>query len=240
MFAPWPGRARNQTAYAEARRLRADEGMPFKRIAARLGISAATAHLWTKDIPIASRHQERNLRGPGGPQDPKRIPARVASISRKWRHRRQAYQEEGRAWARRGDALHAAGCMLYWAEGRKSRNQLRICNSEVAMIAFFRRFVTECFDVEPSRFALSLHVYTGNGLSVRKIEDHWLRRLDLPHSCFRKNYINPLPTSSSGRKSNKLPYGVCTLSVLRATDILQHIYGAIQEYAEFEEPEWLG
>jgi hypothetical protein len=46
------------------------------------------------------------------------------------------------------------------------------------------------------------------------------------------------PTSSSGRKTNKLPYGVCTLSIYD-TRIAQHIYGAIQEYAGFEEPRWL-
>lgn len=47
------------------------------------------------------------------------------------------------------------------------------------------------------------------------------------------------PTSSSGRKRNKLPYGVCTLQVRRSTRLVQHIYGAIQEYAAFDEPAWL-
>jgi hypothetical protein len=55
----------------------------------------------------------------------------------------------------------------------------------------------------------------------------------------RKHTLNHLPTSSSGGKKNKLPYGVCALRVLRSTRIVQHIYGAIQEYAGFEEPRWL-
>jgi hypothetical protein len=50
--------------------------------------------------------------------------------------------------------------------------------------------------------------------------------------------LNHLPTSSSGKKMNKLPYGVCTLAVYD-TCIAQHIYGAIQEYADFDEPSWL-
>jgi len=49
---------------------------------------------------------------------------------------------------------------------------------------------------------------------------------------------NHMPTSSSGRARNKLPYGVCTLRV-HSTWMLQHIYGAIQEYAGFDEPTWL-
>jgi hypothetical protein len=89
--------------------------------------------------------------------------------------------------------------------------------------------------VEAERFALSLHVYLGNGLSLAQIENHWLSALDLPRSCLRKHAINPLPTSSSGMKRNKLPYGVCTLQV-GDTRITQHIYGAIQEYGRFDEP----
>jgi len=128
--------------------------------------------------------------------------------------------------------------MLYWAEGHKSRGTVRLTNSDANLLAFFRRFLTECFGIESSRLRLSLHVYLGNGLTIEQIEDYWLEVLDLPHSCLRKHMINPLPTSSSGAKRNKLPYGVANLS-LGDTRIAQHIYGAIQEYAGFEDPRWL-
>ncbi len=54
----------------------------------------------------------------------------------------------------------------------------------------------------------------------------------------RKHTLNHYPTSSSGRKRNKLPYGTCSLAVFDSR-IVQHIYGAIQEYGGFEEPRWL-
>jgi hypothetical protein len=38
--------------------------------------------------------------------------------------------------------------------------------------------------------------------------------------------------------ANRLPHGTCRVSVYR-TLVVQHIYGAIQEYADFERPEWL-
>jgi len=50
--------------------------------------------------------------------------------------------------------------------------------------------------------------------------------------------VNHMPTSSSGRAKNRLVYGVCTLSI-HCTWVVQHIHGAIQEYADFEEPRWL-
>ncbi len=221
-----------------ARRLRREQGMPMKRIAIRLGVSVSSVSGWTRDIELTPEQRERNLKGPGGPQDPQWIAARVASIVETYRDRRRTYQEEGRGRARQRDPLHMAGCMLYWAEGTKNRNQVKFCNSDRSMVVFFRRFLTSCFDVQPERFALCLNVYLGNGASIREIEDHWLVALEIPRSCLRKHSINALPTSSSGRKKNQLPYGVGTLSV-GDTRIIQHIYGAIQEYAGFEEPRWL-
>lgn len=58
--------------------------------------------------------------------------------------------------------------------------------------------------------------------------------------CLRKHTLNHMPTSSSGQKKNKLPYGVGTLRVGSSTQVVQHIFGAIQEYSGFEEPRWLG
>jgi hypothetical protein len=128
--------------------------------------------------------------------------------------------------------------MLYWGEGHKSRGKLRLTNSDEYLVAFFRRFITERFEVDPARFSLSLHVYLGNGLTIEQIEAHWLDVLDLPRSCLRKHIINPLPTSSSGTMRNKLPYGVASLT-LGDTRIVQPIYGAIQEYGGFDELRWL-
>jgi hypothetical protein len=132
-----------------------------------------------------------------------------------------------------------AGCMLYWAEGGKERNTLRLSNSDVQMHRFFRRFLDQCFGIGPERLTICLNVYLTNGLSLSDVENHWLDALDLPASTLRGHCINHMPTSSSGRKQSKLPHGVCTLRVLRSTHVVQHIYGAIQEYGAFDEPAWL-
>ena len=106
------------------------------------------------------------------------------------------------------------------------------------MVLLFRRFLTDCLGVELSRIRLTLNVYTNNGMAIEEIERHWLELLDLPATCVRKHALNHMPTSSSGRAKNKLLYGVCTLRV-HSTWMLQHIYGAIQEYGGFDEPAWL-
>src|SRR5215212_9733279 len=214
----------------EARRLRSEHGMPMKQIAKTLGVSSSSVYLWTRDIELTPDQHSSNMR------------RSRTEFSETWRRRNRAkrleYQAEGRAAAKVADPVHLAGCMLYWGEGSKRRGVVRLTNSDVHMMAFFRQFLTACFGVGASDLSLSLHVYTGNGLSVREIEDHWLSALDLPRTCLRKHSLNPLPTSSSGKKRNKLPHGVCTLCLYN-TRIAQHIYGAIQEYGGFEEPRWL-
>ena len=106
------------------------------------------------------------------------------------------------------------------------------------MLVLFRRFLTESLGVDPSEIRLTLNVYTDNGMSVAEIERYWLEWLELPESSLRKHQLDHMPTSSSGKARNRLPFGVCTMRV-NSTRIVQHIYGAIQEYAGFEEPRWL-
>ena len=132
-----------------------------------------------------------------------------------------------------------AGCMLYWAEGSKQRNRLTFANTDLEMICFFARFLREKLGVRPDEFRIRLNVYTNNGMPLKEIERHWLGAMQLPRSCLRGHSLNHYPTSSSGKKRKKLPYGVCTLTVAKSTHLVQHIYGAIQEYAGFEEPRWL-
>lgn len=242
MFVPMPRPSETlelvEDRRSVARRLRS-EGMPYKRIAKQVGASVSTVYAWTNDIQLTPAQIERNRTGPGGPANPADVRRRAYSWSRKCRNQRLARQREGRSRALDGDPIHLAGCLLYWAEGSKSKNVLTFSNSELPMVRLFRDFVTECFDVGPERFSLTLHVYLNNGLEIGEIEHFWLNGLDLPESVLRKHAIDPTPTSSSGRKRNKLPYGVCSLRVLRSSDILHHIYGAIQEYAGFDEPSWL-
>jgi hypothetical protein len=129
--------------------------------------------------------------------------------------------------------------MLYWAEGTKNRNTVLFANSDVEMVRLFRRFLVESLGISDAEISMRLNVYLGNGRPLSEIERYWLDQLDLSHSCVRAHTVNHFPTSSSGKKKNWLPYGVCTLRVLKSTRWVQHIYRAIQEYAGFDEPRWL-
>ena len=204
--------------------------MPLRQIASALGVSVGSVSSWTRDIAISPAQQERNLREAGQ--------ARGRAWRERNRERRLSYQDEGRIRARGRDPLHLAGCMLYWAEGAKSRYQVKFTNSDLEMVRVFCDFLRARFGVKPERLSVRLNVYTNNGYTLEEIETRWLEGLDLPKSCLRGHTLDYLPSSSSGKKRS-LPYGVCTVAVRRSINIVQHIYGAIQEYGGFEEPGWL-
>ncbi len=197
--------------YKRARVLR-KAGTPLKRIATAIGVSPGTVHRWTTDIEV-DPDQRAAIDAAEEERWRRVVRERNQTWSRRCRRQRADHQEQGRRRAREGDALHQFGCMLYWAEGGKQRNSAAFSNSDGAMVRLYRRFLGECLGVSDSEMAVSLNFYTGNGLSVREIEDYWLELLALPRTCLRGHSVNSRPTSSSGRRTNKLPYGVCSLRV---------------------------
>lgn len=158
----------------------------------------------------------------------------------KGRTRRSAYQEEGRALARRAEPLHVAGAMLYWAEGNKgSKNGARLSNSDPELMRLFVHFLRTEFDVPDERLRIRCHLFADHLERQYEIEQFWLDLLELPRSCLCKSYVNVYSKYSQKKRQNKLPYGTVRVSV-HSTRVVQSIYGSIQEYGGFERPEWLG
>jgi hypothetical protein len=137
------------------------------------------------------------------------------------------------------DQLHLAGCMLYWAEGDKGRQAVRISNSDPQLLSLFVRFLRECYGAEIGRLSVSCNLFADHINRQHEIEDFWLCILGLPRSCLRKSIVNVYSKYSQKKRRNKLPYGTCKV-VYSDTRTVQSIYGAIQEYAGFDRPEWLG
>lgn len=158
--------------------------------------------------------------------------------SRRCRTSREAAQEHGRRLARERDPLHLQGVMLYWAEGAKRRNAVLLSNADSDLLTVFRRFLRDCYAVVDEQIALTVNCHLGNGLTIDDIHDWWLARLKLPEICLRKPAINRVSAASKRRKGHVLPYGTARLGV-HSTFIVQSIYGAIQEYAGIDRPEWL-
>ena len=205
----------------------------MKEIAATLGIARSSASIWVRDVPLGPEQRAaliyRSRLGPIVAGELKAARAREV---------RRGYQNEGRRLAQERNAGYAAGCMLYWAEGAKARNQVQLVNADPELVVFFGLFLREQFDVRSEQMAVSCNLFADHLERQLEIEDYWLERLGLPRSFLRKSAVNVYSKYSQKKRKNKLPFGTCSLRV-HSTRIVQMIYGSIQEYGGFERPEWL-
>jgi hypothetical protein len=209
--------------------------MALRAIAEQLGVSKASVSLWVRDIELTAE-QNAVLLAKNPARNGQLLGMRVRR--ERCREQRIAAQQQGRELARSRDLDFLAGCMLYWAEGSKTRNAAQLVNSDPDLIETFLRFLRSSCGVPDERVAFSVNCFLGNGLTLDEIHDWWLSRLRLPASCLRKAVVNRPSAASKRLKGHVLPYGTARVTV-HSTFIVQSIYGAIQEYAGIDRPEWL-
>ncbi len=118
--------------------------------------------------------------------------------------------------------------MLYWAEGSKERNCVALTNSDPELVRFFFRFLKASFEVTDQKVTVRCNLFADHVTRQQEIERYWLDLLGLPQTSLRRSIVNSYSKYSQKKRTNKLPYGTCRLSV-HSTAIVQHIYGAIQE-----------
>lgn len=220
----------------QARELRRARGLPIKEIARLVGVAPSSVSVWVRDVPLTSVQIEalrqknpaynRQLRG-------------ANRNAERGRARRSAYQDEGRALARRANPLHVAGAMLYWAEGDKRSNCARLSNSDPELVRLFAHFLRTEFGVSDERLRITCNLFADHVDRQYEIEQFWLDLLELPRSCLCKSFVNVYSKYSQKKRRNKLPYGTVRVCVHSAR-VVQSIYGSIQEYGGFERPAWLG
>jgi hypothetical protein len=219
----------------QARALRRELGLPVKEIARRIGVSVSSVSLWVRDVPLTPE-QEAALDA----RNPVRSGQRTGTQNnaRRCRELRLAAQQHGRELARAGDPSFIGGCMLYWAEGSKRRNTAELTNADADLLDAYLHFLRRHYAVPDTRIAFSVNCFLGNGLTLNEIESWWLARLSLPATTLRKASVNRASSASGKKRGHVLPYGTGRISV-GSTFIVQSIYGAIQEYAGIDRPEWL-
>jgi transcriptional regulator with XRE-family HTH domain len=217
-------------------RLRRELGMSVREIAVAVGVSRSTSSLWLRDIPLTDEQRE-SLRG-RNPIYNNQCKGALANAEQA-RARRRAYQDEGRRRARKRRPEYVAGCVLFWTEGSRRQNTVEFTNSDPEMVGVFVNFLRNAFAVENERIRLTCNLFADHEARIREVEDHWLRVAALPRSSLRRSTVNRYSRHSQRKRRNMLPYGTCRVTV-HSTEIVQMLYGSIQEFGGFDRPEWLG
>jgi len=115
-----------------ARELRA-QGWSVKQIERHLGVARSSVSVWVRGVPLGE-DQRRRLAA-------RITEGRLQAAERKAanaRRVRAGYQNQGRRLVDERNDSYIAGCMLYWAEGAKSRNVVKISNSDPEVLRFSR------------------------------------------------------------------------------------------------------
>jgi len=218
-----------------ARELRQKDGLSLKDISEKLNVSKSTVSLWVRDIVLTDEQKAVLANNGNFPEQLKEREKR----NQKFRQIRIEAQNKGRQRVKNKDWEFLLGCMLYWAEGTKSRNALSLSNSDPDLLLAFKKFLNNSLDISNNDIVLSINCYINNGIDLEEIERYWLNYLGLNKNNIRKTTIVKKHDMSTGRRKNKLKYGVGRLNVYNVLKI-QEIYGAIKEYADIQDQDkWL-
>lgn len=214
----------------QARKLR-QQGKSIKVIAKIIGVSTSTVSRWVNDIELS--HEQKNSLA----QSQKQWASQNKGAQKNRKNAenlRLTYQNEGRRKAREMNYLHMQGCMLYWAEGSKDKNRLEFVNSDKNMMKLFITFLRSCLHVSNEQITVRVHCHSDSSSKINEIKIFWSRLLEMPLENFAKTQVK----KGSNSRKNHLEHGICALRV-ENTQAVQHIFGAIQEYGEFDNPDWL-
>jgi len=209
------------------------EGKSMREIELIVKCSRGSISRWVKDIELTE--QQRIDLFNRNPINNGKYKFHLVEASKKNKEKhekiRATYREEGFKQALKLEPLHVSVCMLYWAEGAKSRYTTRLINSDVRMLKLFLVFLQKYFEISADRIAVYLNCYTDIH-DLDEIKNHWLSELNLPKSCLRKPQVNCYSSYSKKKRKGKCEFGTCTLQVLKGMKVFEHIMGALEFYKE--------
>lgn len=224
-----------KTQEKEKAKVLRSSGKSVNEIAKELGVSKSSVSVWVRDVQLTVEQIDRiKSISPRFPNLRAETNKREALLERK------QFQALGRQKAKSASPLFIMGCMLYWGEGSKNRNAVRISNADSDLLKLFIRFLREEFDIKNDDIAIRIAAYSNNDLTCEQIREHWLSVLEIPECCVKQIVLDRYATENAkkNKKKGKLPYGTCELTVGR-TSIVQQIFGAIQEFGDFQRDIWI-
>ena len=213
------------------------EGYSLGEISKLLKVSKGSVSLWVRDVEMP---EDKKLELLERTENKLTLSIKSANLANteKFKYLRELYQEEGRKLAKLNDPHFFSGCMLYWAEGNKSRRDLVFTNSDPNMLKYFISFLLKYFNIEYKDISISCLYYSTNLVETNEVEKYWINILKFPVTCLRKTTINRTKRTSNKERQERTKYGVLRIKI-GSVKILQMIYGALQEIANFSNKDWI-
>lgn len=192
-------------------------GHSIKQIARQLGVARSSVSLWVRGIPLSPAQLEQlaenmalNCRRFGQTIGP----AQGLVNKGKAQLRHQHYRQQGYQQAQVDDFFRVI-CALYWGEGDKCRNDLRVANADPSLLnVFLRWLIRSGFD---SAIRFSVRYHPNNGIAEEDIRHWWMQQMPLLRDEHFVSLLRcTINRASQQKKIGKLPYGTGNLAVHRA------------------------
>lgn len=204
----------------KVRNLRA-QGLSYKKIAQRVGISKSTVKWWSQDVALKPEHRSKLYTKQiaimtQGPQSAhKRRQREIKQIVKK---------AEKEIVPPIDDTTHKLlGAMLYWAEGDKTTN-FALANSDPFLIKFIVNWARKIFKLSLRDFKANLNIYEQQ--DDKKIKHFWSDLTGIPLENFGKSYIKP---KNKKYKKNTLYYGTIKIRVRKGTNLRHRVFGWVNK-----------
>jgi transcriptional regulator with XRE-family HTH domain len=219
----WTRRPRaKDERHAQARELRA-QGLSYKEIAARLGVSKSSVSLWVHDLPVPERlsYEETRKRAAEGS-------ARYAAAQRQVRSAQHAAEREVIA-AQIGELsdreLLIAGAIAYWCEGSKSKpyrevDRVTFINSDPNLVRFFLRFLQVAGVPQED---LTFRIYIHETADVAAAERFWLDLTGAEAHQFRRATLKHHNPKTIRKNTGDAYHGCLKIDVLRSSGLYRKI-----------------
>jgi transposase-like protein len=184
------------------------QGVAMGEIAQRLGVAKSSVSLWVRDVKLTtSQLSKLNRNGHSIEAIEKRRTSRLAGTKAK----RDVITEQALLEAEKmmNDALWCVGTSLYWGEGGKTQNMVRLANSDPAVLSVVMRYFRITCAVPEHQFRG--HIHTFAHCDEKKAERYWSDITGIPLKHFFKTYKKQSSASKSKRET--LPMGTCQVYV---------------------------
>jgi len=112
--------------------------------------------------------------------------------------------------------LKISGVMLYWGEGSKTGNSIKLANSDPEMIKLFLNFLRNICGIYEERLKALIHMYPDQ--NENELKKFWSESTGIPIERFYKSHVHK---GGPGTYKNKSRYG--TIAINYSDKKLLHI-----------------
>lgn len=207
----------------EATKLRR-RGLSYTEILARIDVSKSTLSQWLRGVDLTRKQQSRLFKK----MDQVRYDVAKRKVAKRIRLTNEIIEKAKKeVKTLMKNPLFSSGLAIYWAEGAKTHDKVKLANSDEKMILLAMRWFREVCNVSESRFRIHIHMHD---LHVRKnLIEYWSEITGISKNQFYKPYIKH---TSLGQRRNILYNGTCSI-IINDSELFRRIMGwklGMQEY----------